>query len=137
MVLSRRFQSGGWTRLTSVEGLKRPRVRFPRSPHIERFLQCRRSKISRPIIVRLGLVSEARGPRAQQRESELVLAGEGDYLVGLGYVGGYGFGEVGVELGGVFLGEEGGDGLLGLVEGGAFGVDGGGAVHQVLKILFP
>jgi hypothetical protein len=64
-------------------------------------------------------------------------AGEGDYLVGLGYVGDDTFGEVGVELGGVFFGEEGGDGFLGLVEGGAFGVDGGGAVHQVLKVFFP
>ena len=61
----------------------------------------------------------------------MVLAGEGDYLVGLGYVGRYGFGEVGVELGGVFFGEEGGDGFLGLVEGGTFGVGGGGAIHEV------
>ena len=68
---------------------------------------------------------------------ELSLAGEGNYLVGLGYVGGYGFGEVGVELGGVFSCEEGGDGFLGLLQGGTFGVDGSGAVHQVLKIFFP
>jgi len=33
-----------------------------------------------------------------------LLTGLGDYLVGLGDVGGYGLGEVGVELGGVFSG---------------------------------
>src|ERR1700722_3337355 len=65
------------------------------------------------------------------------LAGEGYYLVGLGYVGGYGFGEVGVEFVGVFFCEEVGDGFLGLLEGGAFGVDGGGAIHQVAEIGLP
>src|SRR6267378_2368413 len=83
-----------------------------------------------------GLSLEVRGfhPREPAQKGS---AGEGDYLVGLGYVGGYGFGEVGVELGGVFIYEEGGDGFLGLVEGGAFGVDGGGAIHQVLEVLLP
>ena len=57
------------------------------------------------------------------------LTGEGDYLVGLGYVGGDAFGEVGVEFVGVFFCEEVGDGFFGFVEGGAFGVDGCGAVH--------
>ncbi len=57
------------------------------------------------------------------------LAGEGYYLVGLGYVGGYGFGEVGVEFVGVFFYEEIGNALFCIVEGGAFGVDGCGAVH--------
>src|SRR6266851_4063729 len=67
----------------------------------------------------------------------MVLAGEGDYLVGLGYVGRYGFGEVGVELGDVFFGEEGGDGFLGLVEGGTFGVGfGRGGTLHVLRPMW-
>ena len=76
-----------------------------------------------------GLSLEVRGFHPRESTFAKGSAGEGDDLVGLGYVGGYGFREVAVELGGVFFGEEGGDGFLGLVEGGAFGVDGGGAVH--------
>ena len=65
------------------------------------------------------------------------LAREGDYLVGLGYIGGDVFGEVGVESVGVFFCEEAGDGFLHLLKRGAFGVSGGGPLHQVLEILFP
>src|SRR5258707_15863464 len=84
-----------------------------------------------------GLSLEVRGFHSRESTFAKGSAGKGDYLVGLGYVGGYGFGEVGVELGGVFFCEEVRDALFRFFQGGAFGVDGGGAVHQVLEILFP
>ena len=58
-----------------------------------------------------------------------MLAGEGYYLVGLGYVGGYALGEFGVEFVGVFFCEEVGDGFSCFVQRGTFGVDGCGAIH--------